>query len=191
MVGYIQAIEIWFQIFLYPFSNFSFLWRMIPIYFNGVFTTIYSPRPSNSSAVFSGFVALWAGADWIRTYLSGELIASEFNWIIAITFCAYGFISLIVGVTKKESLYKIFGRRSILTFFAISFYPIQTGKIYGLDSETILAILIVAVPMIILLEIFAFMVRKILRVDSTQSYSPSPTKLRRLPRMPSRRFRRY
>ena len=51
-----------------PFTDFDLLWRMIPVYLNGFLASVYFP-PSSSAAVFGGLTALWAGADWIRSYV--------------------------------------------------------------------------------------------------------------------------
>ena len=162
-----ESFELWFSVLIYPFSSFVLLWRMIPVYLNGLLASIYF-GPSNTAAVFGGLTALWAGADWIRGYMMGEMIPSQLNWVIAIIFGVYGVVALFVGLLKKKKFYGFFGRRSILTFFAISFYPIQAGHI-ALNPELIKAILIVAIPIILLLEIFAYFSRKyILKVDATR-----------------------
>ena len=58
------------------------------------------------------------------------------------------------------------GRRSILTFFAISLYPIQAG--HGkYDKKLLVAVAIMAVPVILLLELFAnHMRRNVLKVET-------------------------
>jgi hypothetical protein len=160
----IEYFKLWSSVLIYPFFHFALLWRMIPTYLNGLLASIYF-GPSNTAAVFGGLTALWAGADWIRGYIVGEMLPSQLNWAIAIIFGIYGVVALITGILKKKKLYWFFGRRSILTFFAISFYPIQAGNI-TLTPELIKAILIVMIPAILILELFAAFARKyILKVD--------------------------
>lgn len=165
-----DSFLVWLQILIFPFSNFDLLWRMIPIYLNGILVSVYSGRPSHTGAIFGGVVALLAGGDWIRAYIAGDF-AVQLNWIIAVCFCVYGGISLIVGLLKRYRLYWLFGRRSILTFFAISFYPIQSGYLYNLDPVVLKAIFIMAIPMIIIFEIVTSLLGRILNRNSVSDYS--------------------
>jgi len=159
----LQSLGLWASLLIIPFFNFDLLWRMIPVYLNGFLASIYF-GPSNTAAVFGGLTALWAGADWIRGYIFGQNvlitnIITDINWIIAIIFSVYGILSLTVGIAKIEVLYHFFGRRSILTYFAIFFYPVQAGYV-DINTEVITIILVMAIPTIIFLEIFAFIARK-------------------------------
>ena len=114
---------------------------------------------SSPAAVFGGLTALWAGADWIRGYVTGGQSATYVNWAVAVVFCAYGALAMAVGLMKIKRLYPICGRRSILTFFAVSLYPIQAGHA-GYSKQLFMAILVMAVPAIILLELFAVHMRE-------------------------------
>jgi hypothetical protein len=70
-----------------------------------------------------------------------------------------------VGIRKVKRLYRIAGRRSILTFFAVSLYPVQTGHM-PYSKDLLVAILIVAVPVIILLDVLASFAReRVLKVE--------------------------
>ena len=161
-----ESAELWWRLLALPFSHFELLWRMIPVYLNGFLASVYFP-PSSSAAVFGGLTALWAGADWIRAYALGQQsVVTRANWIVAGVFCAYGAFSMMVGLGKKEKFYGVCGRRSILTFFAISLYPIQAG--YGkYDKKLLVAIIVMAVPVILLLELFAnHMRRNVLKVET-------------------------
>ncbi|MBT4257583.1 hypothetical protein HOD88_00165 [archaeon] len=172
-----DSLLLWVSLLPFPFTNFVLLWTMFPAYLNGFLSSLYS-KPSNSSAVFAGVVAWWAGADWIRSYLEMRVFAEQINWIIAILFCVYGFIAIIIGVTKKEKLYFIFGKRDILTYLILSFYPVQIGYL-KLGEELLFAILIAFIPFMIVLGILSFVFRKILRTDeSTPSSSSFPSNKR-------------
>ncbi len=71
-----------------------------------------------------------------------------------------------VGLRKVKGLYRVSGGRSILTFFAISLYPIQTEHIPS-DNELLVAILVMAVPVIVLLGRFvSFTGERVLKVES-------------------------
>ncbi len=159
MVFIVSDVQFWLALLIMPFLNFDLLWRMLPVYLNGLLASIYFP-PSDTASVFGGLTALWAGADWIRTYVTGGVYPSQTNWIIAIIFCVYGVAGLMVGLRKKQKFYSFFGRRSILTFFAISFYPIQTNYITSFTSEFVTATVIMAIPVIVLLEVFAKKMRR-------------------------------
>lgn len=164
-----ESAVLWSRLVVLPFANFDLLWRMIPVYLNGFLASVYFP-PSSSAAVFGGLTALWAGADWMRAYaLTPGFSVTRSNWVVAVVFCAYGVFSMIVGLGKREKLYGVCGRRSILTFFAISLYPIQAG--YEQYSKKLLvAILVVAIPVIFLLEVFASHMRKnVLKVEPQSS----------------------
>jgi hypothetical protein len=154
-----ESVILWARLAALPFTDFDLLWRMIPVYLNGFLASVYFP-PSSSASVFGGLTALWAGADWIRAYLvSGRPAATPTNWAIAVAFCAYGAFSLVVGVRKIKRFYGTCGRRSILTFFAVSLYPLQAGYLsYGRD--VFVAIAVMAVPVIVVLELFAHHVRE-------------------------------
>jgi hypothetical protein len=165
---FLQYLASWINLLVLPFQHFDLLWRMIPVYLNGLLACIYF-GPSNTAATFGGLTALWAGADWIRGYSMGGVHPSSTNRIIAILFCIYGISALIVGLTKRKKLYCFFGRRSILTFFAISFYPIQAGFAY-FSTEAVVGIFITAIPVIALLELFSLFARKhILRLENESS----------------------
>ncbi len=70
-----------------------------------------------------------------------------------------------VGLRKEKRLYRVSGRRSILTFFAISLYPIQTMHV-PYSKDLLVAILVMAVPVIILLDRFASFAReRVLKVE--------------------------
>ncbi len=158
----------WLNLLILPFQHFDLLWRMMPVYLNGLLASIYF-GPSNTAATFGGLTALWAGADWIRGYYLRGIEPSAASKVIAIVFCIYGLTALIVGLTKRKKLYGFFGRRSILTFFAISFYPIQSGY-FNFTAAAVLGILITALPVIVLLELFSVFARKhILRLDKESS----------------------
>lgn len=176
-----DSILLWLSLFTAPFLNFILLWRMIPIYLNGFLAAIYS-TPSAPSALFSGIVAWWAGADWIRAYMQGELIPSQLNWVIAVSFCVYGVLALLVGLLKKERLYQIFGRRTLLTFFLISFYPIQTGYM-PLNTELVIAIFIALIPFMLIFGTIAFFVGKYILKANAPSQTNVP-----IQRFPKRRF---
>jgi len=164
----LQYLASWADLLVLPFQNFDLLWRMIPVYLNGLLACIYF-GPSNTAATFGGLTALWAGADWIRGYSMGGIHASPTNRVIALLFCVYGILALIIGLTKRKKLYSFFGRRSILTFFAISFYPIQAGFAH-FSTEAVVGILITAIPVIVLLELFSLFARKhILQLDEETS----------------------
>ncbi len=162
----IESFETWLLLLVFPFSDIAIWWRMIPIYLNGLLSAIYS-LPSNSGSVFAGVVALWAGADWIRTYMTGSIYATQLNWIIAIIFLVYGGLGLLVGILKKRGFYWFF-RRTILTFFAISLYPIQMGYAPA-ESNLVLAIVVMAIPAIFVLEIFGFVFRRFILRTHTSS----------------------
>ncbi len=164
-IGIQEYPELWSRLLVIPFTDFELFWRMIPVYLNGFLASVYFP-PSSSAAVFGGLTALWAGADWIRTYVMGlGRAATASNWAIAVAFCAFGVFCLVVGLRQVRKLYRVSGRRSILTFFAISLYPIQTGHI-PLDRKLLVAILVMAVPVIVLLEKFASFTReRVLKVE--------------------------
>ena len=153
----IESFEVWLLLLTFPLSDIAIWWRMIPVYLNGLLAVIYS-LPSNSGSVFAGVIALWAGADWIRTYMTGSVYSTQLNWIIAIIFCVYGGAGLLVGILRKQKFYWFF-RRTILTFFAISLYPIQMGYAPA-ESNLVLAIVIMAIPVIFVLEIFGFVFRR-------------------------------
>ncbi len=155
----IPYINLWLGLIILPIFSFNLLWRMLPIYLNGFVGSIYLNRPSHTTAVFGGLTALWACADWIRGYMMEQGAVTSINWYIAIGFGFYGIMALIVGLMKIGFLYGVLGRRTILTFFAISFYPIQTGHaVFSL--EIVKVILIMAIPVIILFEVFAFIMRR-------------------------------
>lgn len=177
-----DSILLWLSLFLYPFSSFILLWRMIPVYLNGFLSSIYS-KPSNSSSVFAGVVAWWAGADWIRGYIEGELFPQQINWVIAILFCLYGIFALLVGILKKEKFYSFFGKRNILTFLLLSFYPIQTGYV-KLNNEVLFAILIAFIPFLIFIGIISALIKKIMKVEN------SSTPVKNFP-IPRRRFKKF
>ena len=167
----LDYLDAWVNLLVLPFLHFDLLWRMMPVYLNGLLAGIYF-GPSNTAATFGGLTALWAGADWIRGYYVGGIDPCPANKAIAILFCVYGIVSLIVGLTKRKKLYGFFGRRSILTFFAISFYPIQAG-FADFSTDAIIGILLTAIPVIVLLEVFSLFARKhILRLDKESSKSP-------------------
>ena len=164
----LQFFGAWVNLVVLPFQHFDLLWRMLPVYLNGLLASIYF-GPSNTAATFGGLTALWAGADWIRGYSMGGVHPSTTNKVIAIIFCLYGILALIVGLSKRKKLYGFFGRRSILTFFAISFYPIQSGYTH-FSPAAIVGILLTAVPVITLLELFSLFARKhILKLDKEPS----------------------
>ena len=167
-----ESAVLWSPLLALPFTNFDLLWRMIPVYLNGFLASVYFP-PSSSAAVFGGLTALWAGADWIRAYALGpHFPVTRSNWIVAGVFCAYGVFSMIVGLGKKERFYGVCGRRSILTFFAVSLYPIQAGY-EPYSKKLLVAILLMAVPAILLLEVFAFHMRKnVLKVEPHNGVPP-------------------
>lgn len=157
-----KALEVWLSLLVFPFSHLDLLWRMIPIYVNALISGIYSRKLDSGAAIFGGFTALWAGADWIRGYMTDNP-HSFLAWIISLCFCVYGLMSLYVGFFKRRRYYKIFSRKSLLTFFAISFYPIQAGYIYNLDGKTLASIFIVAIPIILIFELVTFIVRILIR----------------------------
>ena len=160
-----ESPVLWSGLVAAPFTDFDLFWRMIPVYLNGFLASVYFP-PSSAAAVFGGLTALWAGADWIRTYVLGQgppVTAS--NWAIAVAFCAFGVFSLAAGLRKVKRLYHVAGRRSIVTFFAISLYPIQTGHM-PYSKDIFVAILIMTVPVILPLEVFASFAReRVLKVE--------------------------
>ncbi|MHC5058908.1 MAG: hypothetical protein ACYTKD_29990 [Planctomycetota bacterium] len=159
-----DSLATWSHLLVLPFMSFSLIWRMIPVYLNGFLASVYFP-PSSPAAVFGGLTALWAGADWIRGYVVGGQSAGMPNWAVAIVFCAYGAFAMIAGLLKIKKLYPVCGRRSILTFFAVSLYPVQAGRA-AYNKELLIAILVVAVPAIVLLELFAVHMRKnVLKVE--------------------------
>ena len=143
---------------------------MIPVYMHGLLSLIYS-KPSASAASFTGAVALWSGLDWIHGYILGSVVSTNLNWVIAIIFISFGTLSLLIGIFKGQKLYWLFGRRSILTFFAITFYPMQVGYLI-LDTNIISVIAITAIPSIIILEIFGILLRKIF-IKNTPSIATS------------------
>lgn len=161
-IGIDQYFNAWLTLVLMPLSHFSLLWRMLPVYINGLLASIYL-KPSNTAAVFGGITALWAGADWVKTYMLGQgvVAVSYINWVIAGAFIIYGVLSSIVGFGKMKSFYFLFGRRSILTYFAVSVYPIQVGRIEA-TQPILTSILLLAVPVILAIEIFAMFAREIL-----------------------------
>jgi hypothetical protein len=161
-----ESAALWLHLLVLPFKDFDLLWRMIPIYLNGFLAAVYFP-PSGPAAVFGGLTALWAGADWIRSYLMGARpVATAANWVIALAFCAFGVFSLVTGFKRIEKYYGVCGRRSILTFFAISLYPMQTGHV-RCSKDLLLAIALLAVPVIVLLELLAAHAREtVLKPDS-------------------------
>ncbi len=159
-----DSIATWARLIALPFMAFSLVWRMIPVYLNGFLASVYFP-PSSPAAVFGGLTALWAGADWIRGYVVGGQTAAKPNWVVAIVFCAWGAFAMLAGLLKIKKLYPICGRRSILTFFAVSLYPVQAGHA-SYSKNLIIAIIVVAVPAIVVLELFAVHMRKnILKVE--------------------------
>jgi len=159
-----NAFVIWAKLIIFPFLHADLLWRMLPIYLNGILMGIYTRSKNDfyKGAIFGGVVSILAGIDWIRASVNGDVAFSLLNWVIAICFCVYGLFSAIVGLVKKRQFYFIFGRRSIFTFFAISFYPIQTGFIYNVELNVIASIFIVALPAILIFELIVFFLRKIL-----------------------------
>ena len=87
--------------------------------------------------------------------------------LLAIIFCIYGGLGLLVGILRKQKFYWFF-RRTILTFFAISLYPIQMGYAPA-ESNLVLAIVVMAIPAIFVLEIFGFVFRRFILKTHTTS----------------------
>jgi len=95
------------------------------------------------------------------------MAATATNWAIAVVFCVFGVFCLVIGLGNMEKFYGVSGRRSILTFFAISLYPVQTGHMKA-GKEVLVAVAVMAVPAIVLLEVFASWVRENLLKPKTE-----------------------
>jgi len=165
MVDLIGAVFVWIGLILTPLSRFDLLWPIIPVYVNGVLAEVYL-KASHVGAVFSGFIMIWVGADWIRRLMMRSIAPDlSLEWSIIYFFLIYGLVSIYVGIIQHSRFHYIFGRRRIVTYFAISFYPIQVGLV-PLTTNVLYAILIMFVPIFIIMEIIPHLLR---------SHLPEPT----------------
>ena len=120
------------------------------------------------------FIRLWVGSAILIVFIpitgrGAQLIQTPVAALLFVL--ASGIIAMVVGLVKIAKLYRVFGRRSILTFFAISLYPVQAVYL-KCDLKVLVGLVVTAAPAILVLEVFAVAMRKkVLKVDPAV---PSP-----------------
>lgn len=144
--------QIWLSLIIAPIKDFNALWGVIPLYVDG-FLMLYYEQDTRSKLLTGGFILSFVGLDWARRLLQiGIPIQFGFQWILVLIFLGYGVLALIVVLMKKLTLVRLLGKRKFVSYFGISFYPLQTG-IISHSSDTLISILVMVIPVWIILEL--------------------------------------
>jgi len=149
---FINYAQIWLSLITAPIKDFNALWGVVPLYIDS-FLMNYYEQDTRSRLLTGASIITFVGLDWARRlYQSGLPIGFEIQWILVFIFLGYGLLSLIIVLKKKTNLISLLGKRKMVTFFGISFYPLQAGVI-PYSSDTLMSILVMLVPVWLTLEL--------------------------------------
>ena len=143
---------VWLSLIAAPITDLEVLWGVIPLYIDGLLMELYE-QDTRFKLLAGGSVISFVGLDWARRLLQiGIPIQFSIQWILVFIFLAYGVLSLFVVLMKKMTLIRFLGKRKFVTYFGISFYPLQAGVVpYNID--VLISILVMLIPVWLVLEL--------------------------------------
>lgn len=132
-----ELTKTWLDLFRAPFMDINMLWVIVPVYLSWFFAEFFQEkrRTSLGNAISNGTIALWVGADWMRTTIrlrTEQALAFNLAFFAKIAMAAlmfvYGFFIIIEGVRAKKITHVI-GRIRVVTYFVLMFTPLFYGYV--------------------------------------------------------------
>lgn len=153
--SFLNYFSTWISLIIAPFSNFELLWGVIPLYMEGVISVFYE-EDSPGRLLMGGGILSFIALDWARRLFQQGIYPSlQIQWMLVFILISYGILSLILVLKKTKGLIRMLGKRKLVVFFALSFYPLQSGMIPYSD-DVLISILVMLVPIWLILELILY-----------------------------------
>ena len=148
----LNYVQIWFSLIIVPFKDFNALWGVIPLYID-IFLMNFYEQDTRAKLLTGASILSFVGIDWARRLYQANIpIAFQIQWMLVFIFLGYGIFSIIIVLMKKMNLINALGKRKLVTFFGISFYPLQVGAI-PYSNEALISVLVMLIPVWLALEL--------------------------------------
>jgi hypothetical protein len=129
---FLNLLFTWLGLFIAPLRDPNMLWLLVPVYIGWILGEFFQEKHSASAgnAVSNGFIALWAGFDWLRTLITSwrsQLIAVDSHFFsklfIALFVFSYGIYVMMIGIRVRENVLTL-GRIRVVTYVVVMLTPI-------------------------------------------------------------------
>jgi hypothetical protein len=138
-----------------PFRQEAMIWGIVPLYFALLLGELTSAKANFRTAIQTGFSFLWAGAQWLVSYLKssgsnapltpGRAFLSIVPFVTLLVL-SLGVMALVSGLRRRYPKYCSFlGHTRFSGYFMITIYPMQTHHLPW-TWERLGAIILFGVP---------------------------------------------
>lgn len=149
-----------------PFLHAELIWGIVPLYFGWVVNELTSSKANFSTAVQTGFVLLWAGAQWVwqSTTSGGPKVAAgvwiPVNWGVTGVVLILGALALWSGLRRRYPKgMRFLGHTRFAGYFMIAVFPVQAGHL-AWSWQRVAAIVVFALPVWMLVHLALWPLRR-------------------------------